>query len=810
MSKYIQGLLILFAVLLNLSTPVHAASVCTYDDAVALEDTDWLTLSRNCSGTKKASMLMWTAYIENNLNLDNVTEGATNKFFTTELAQDACGAMVDSTIVYTDATPLLSRAALTGDVTASAGSNTTAIATGVIVDADINASAAISATKLIDGSITDTELGYINTLSSNAQTQISAKQASDATLTAIAAYNTNGILTQTAADTFTGRTITGTSNEISLSNGDGVSGNPTISLPSTIDLGGKTSLEIPNSAAPTVDAAGEIAFDTTVTDFAGGVVRAYSGAEYGLIMMPIGQYTSPVNGYVPTYNSTTDTFELAAASAVVADGDKGEISITGGTWTIDNDVVTYAKMQNISATDRLLGRDTASAGDTEELTVGGGLEFTGSGGIQTSAFTGDVTKTAGGTALTIAATSVTNSMLAGSIDLTTKVTGTLPAANGGTANGFTAFTGPTTSTKTFTLPNATSTILTSNAAVTVAQGGTGLATLTANNVILGNGTSTPTFVAPGTSGNVLKSNGTTWTSGTISATGLIDTQTFTASGTWTKPGSGTIAVIYGCGGGGSGASAAAGGGGGGGGACFTEVVPLSELDATETVTIGAGGASVSADTTDGNAGGNTTLGTKFTFYGGAGGGNSSDVSGGGAGKFSKGANPGNTSASAVPSDRAELYRLYAKSAHTIGGMGGAPFGGLPDASGANSWANGDQDSIGEGGGAGGANNATALAARRGGHAINGGGGGGGGGSTVVIGGDGGNSVYGGGGGGGGAGDSAPGAGAGGVSTEAGNGGAGAYDTNNATAGSAPAGGGGGSETGDTGAGARGELIVWVY
>lgn len=57
------------------------------------------------------------------------------------------------------------------------------------------------------------------------------------------------------------------------------------------------------------------------------------------------------------------------------------------------------------------------------------------------------------------------------------------------------------------------TTLTASTPIAVSSGGTGLATLTANNVILGNGTSTPSFVAPGTSGYVLKSNGTTWVSG---------------------------------------------------------------------------------------------------------------------------------------------------------------------------------------------------------------------------------------------------------------------------------------------------------
>jgi len=68
--------------------------------------------------------------------------------------------------------------------------------------------------------------------------------------------------------------------------------------------------------------------------------------------------------------------------------------------------------------------------------------------------------------------------------------------------------------------------------VTVAQGGTGLSTLTANNVILGNGTSTPLFVAPSSSGNVLTSNGTTWlstapaTGGTVTSASVVSANGF--------------------------------------------------------------------------------------------------------------------------------------------------------------------------------------------------------------------------------------------------------------------------------------------
>lgn len=62
-------------------------------------------------------------------------------------------------------------------------------------------------------------------------------QAFDSGLSALASFNTNGLLTQTANNTFVGRTLTGTTNQITVTNGDGVSGNPTISLPAAITGG---------------------------------------------------------------------------------------------------------------------------------------------------------------------------------------------------------------------------------------------------------------------------------------------------------------------------------------------------------------------------------------------------------------------------------------------------------------------------------------------------------------------------------------------------------------------------------------------
>ena len=191
----------------------------------------------------------------------------------------------------------------------------------------------------------------------------------------------------------------------------------------------------------------------------------------------------------------------------------------------------------------------------------------------------------------------------------------LPATSGGTgqasyAVGDLLYASTTTALSKLTV-GATNAVLTvaagSPAWVTtlpVASGGTGAATLTLNNVLLGNGTSAVQTVAPGTAGNVLTSAGGTWTSAALPVAG-VNAQVYTSgSGSFTIPANVTkLKVTIVGGGGGSGGSAVgnAGGGGGGGGTAVKWLTGLTPLN-TINYAVGSGGAAGSATPTSGGAG----------------------------------------------------------------------------------------------------------------------------------------------------------------------------------------------------------------
>lgn len=111
----------------------------------------------------------------------------------------------------------------------------------------------------------------------------------------------------------------------------------------------------------------------------------------------------------------TTEFLQDEIDAIVTNLDTSYLRLNGANIaSLAANIIPLTNLHTIN-TDRLLGRDTVGTGDVEELTVGGGLEFTGSGGIH------------------IAPASVTSAMLdADAASRKTTILSTLATINEGT------------------------------------------------------------------------------------------------------------------------------------------------------------------------------------------------------------------------------------------------------------------------------------------------------------------------------------------------------------------------------------------
>lgn len=127
------------------------------------------------------------------------------------------------------------------------------------------------------------------------------------------------------------------------------------------DFGSADSLEIPNSATPTVNVAGEIAIDTTITDHT-ALIRYYGAEELIVPAVPTDKFTT-VDGHVIVYNATNNEFEMAAPA--------GGGDVTGDSASADKELVRFngtgGKTIESPVTD--LATTTATLSDNADLTL---------------------------------------------------------------------------------------------------------------------------------------------------------------------------------------------------------------------------------------------------------------------------------------------------------------------------------------------------------------------------------------------------------------------------------------------------------
>ncbi|MGB5032447.1 MAG: hypothetical protein WBO76_10055, partial [Saprospiraceae bacterium] len=285
-----------------------------------------------------------------------------------------------------------------------------------------------------------------------------------------------------------------------------------------------------NTKVLTSDALGNVTTRTFSSLLTGNAITSINGLTNSVQTFAIGTAGSNFNisssGSIHTFNlpdaSSINRGALTFADWNTFNGKENSLIFSTGLTRTAN-TITVNTSQNINRLSNLttngLIKTSGSIGDLSIATAGTDYSA-GTAGLAT----GILKSTTGTGALSIAvaadfpilnqnttgsaATLTTpRNIHGGSFNGSADVTNIINSNFGGTGNGFTKFTGPNTTEKTFTLPNANALILTDNAAVTAPQGGTGITSYVIGDILYANSSTSLSRLADIATGNVLLSGG---------------------------------------------------------------------------------------------------------------------------------------------------------------------------------------------------------------------------------------------------------------------------------------------------------------